>query len=202
MQENLILIFTRNPELGKVKTRLAASIGDKNALEIYRHLLEHTEKVVSKMAAAKRIMYSDEVNTDDIWDNDRYQKQLQSGADLGVRMKNAFKEGFVAGFKKAVIIGTDLHDLEVTDLEKAFEALEKNDIVIGPALDGGYYLLGLKFIPDGIFDNKNWGTNTVLSDTLMDIKALKHTLLEVKNDIDTVNDIKEITAFKKYIPIL
>ena len=199
MEENLILIFTRNPELGKVKTRLAASIGNENALEIYKFLLQHTNKIVSKVDATRRVLYSEEIIDNDIWDNKIYQKALQLGTDLGDKMKNAFADGFENGYKKIVIIGTDLYDLRISDIEMAFKNLENNDIVIGPAEDGGYYLLGLKFIPENIFSNKKWSTETVFEDTSKDIQSYKVYLLETKNDIDTVDDIKNIQVFQKYL---
>jgi uncharacterized protein len=198
MKENLILIFTRNPELGKVKTRLARTIGAKNALDIYGILLNRTNTIVKEIPVSRRVLYSKEINHNDIWENSLYQKKMQFGNDLGERMKNAFAEGFEEGYKKIVIIGTDLYDLEVSDIENAFEKLEINEIVIGPADDGGYYLLGLKSIPKGIFTNKKWGTNSVLSDTLTDIKNFNICLLESKNDIDTFEDIKKIPEFQKY----
>lgn len=199
MNKNLILIFTRNPELGKVKTRLAASIGQENALQVYIELLQHTRKVVLETDYDKRVLYSDVISTKDIWNNHLFQKKEQFGKDLGVRMFNAFREGFEDGYQKIVIIGSDLITLEANDLKKAFTALDTNDVVIGPAEDGGYYLLGLKSIPENIFKNKEWGTHTVLKDTLKNIKNLKYNLLEEKNDIDTFEDIKDIPVFKKYI---
>jgi uncharacterized protein len=199
MIENLILIFTRNPELGKVKTRLAASIGNENALEVYKFLLNHTQKTIREIDASKRVLYAEDINTNDIWDNEIYAKGIQFGQDLGTRMRNAFAEGFEEDYKKIVIIGTDLYDLEASDIERAFEKLDHHDVVIGPAEDGGYYLLGLKSIPNGIFINKKWSTNTVLSDTLTDIKNLNYHLLKTKNDIDTIEDIMNIEEFKKYV---
>lgn len=199
MEENLILIFTRNPELGKVKTRLAASIGNQNALDVYKFLLKHTQEIVSKVDVTRRILYSEEIINNDIWDDKIYQKALQSGTDLGEKMKNAFAEGFKNGYKKIVIIGTDLYDLEASNIEIAFQKLENHDVVIGPAEDGGYYLLGLKFIPENIFSNKKWSTDTVFKDTLNDIVSYKVHLLNTKNDIDTVDDIKNIKVFQKYL---
>lgn len=198
MNENLILIFTRNPELGKVKTRLATIIGNTNALEIYMQLLEHTKKVALETDFDKRVLYSEEINTKDMWNNHLFQKKLQFGKDLGVRMYNAFKEGFQDGYKKIVIIGSDLIALESDDIQEAISKLDENDIVIGPAEDGGYYLLAMKAIPENIFSNKEWGTNTVLKDTLKDIRNLKYHLLKEKNDIDTYEDIKDIPFFEKY----
>lgn len=199
MKESLILIFTRNPELGQVKTRLAATIGDQNALKVYNHLLNHTKEVVLDIEGTKRVLYSEELIENDIWDNEFFEKRLQFGIDLGARMKNAFADGFEEGYEKIVIVGTDLYDLEPSDIRKAIEVLDHQDVVIGPAEDGGYYLMGLKTVPDGIFINKNWGTDTVLNDTLRDIKNFKCHLLAVKNDIDTIEDIKKIPFFNKYI---
>jgi uncharacterized protein len=198
MKENLILIFARNPELGKVKTRLAATIGDQGALEIYNYLLDHTKKVVFNIKATKRVLYSEEIIDSDIWESSLFEKHLQFGNDLGARMKNAFADGFDEGYEKIIIIGTDLYDLEASDIKKAFEYLDDHDVVIGPAEDGGYYLLGLKTIPDGIFINKNWSSDTVLKDTQQDIKNFKCHLLPIKNDIDTFEDIKSIPFFNKY----
>ncbi len=199
MQDSLILIFTRNPELGKVKTRLAKGIGDKNALEIYEFLLNHTNEIVKEIRVSKRVLYSEEINQDDIWDNAIYQKKIQFGNDLGARMRNAFADGFEDDYKKIVIIGTDLYDLEATDIENALRKLDNHDIVIGPAEDGGYYLLGLKYVPKGIFINKHWGTSSVLNDTLKDLEGLNYHLLKTKNDIDTIHDLKKIPIFQKYI---
>ncbi len=198
MNKNLILIFTRNPELGKVKTRLAATIGDENALEIYIQLLDHTKKVALETPYDKRVLYSEEINHNDMWKADYFQKKLQVGADLGERMHNAFQSGFDDGYEKIVIIGSDLIALESTDITQAISKLDHHDIVVGPAEDGGYYLLGMKRIPENLFQNKEWGTSTVLSDTLLDISNLKYFLLEEKNDIDTYEDIKNIPFFTKY----
>tara|TARA_R110000868_G_scaffold7378_4_gene40208 strand:- start:611 stop:1213 length:603 start_codon:yes stop_codon:yes gene_type:complete len=198
MNKNLILIFTRNPELGKVKTRLAATIGDENALEIYIQLLDHTKKVALETPYDKRVLYSEEINHNDMWKADSFQKKLQVGADLGERMHNAFQSGFDDGYEKIVIIGSDLIALESTDITQAISKLDHHDIVVGPAEDGGYYLLGMKRIPENLFQNKEWGTSTVLSDTLLDISNLKYFLLEEKNDIDTYEDIKNIPFFTKY----
>jgi rSAM/selenodomain-associated transferase 1 len=198
MNKNLILIFTRNPERGKVKTRLAASIGKENALEIYIQLLEHTKKVALETPYDKQVLYSEEINHADIWESSFFQKKLQVGSDLGARMHHAFQQGFADGYEKIVIIGSDLIALDSSDIIAAIENLSDNDIVIGPAEDGGYYLLGMKKIPNNLFSNKEWGTDTVLKDTLLDIANLKYHLLQEKNDIDTYEDIKNVPFFNKY----
>ncbi|WP_437369955.1 TIGR04282 family arsenosugar biosynthesis glycosyltransferase [Maribacter litoralis] len=197
--KNLLLIFTRNPELGKGKRRLAATIGDQAAFNIYKFLLDHTVTITKNLYAEKQVYYSEEIWEDDIWDNKKFAKKLQTGDDLGERMANAFQEGFQKEYQKIIIIGSDMLDLSQEDLEAAFKALEKNDFVIGPAEDGGYYLLGMKkFMPE-LFKNKSWGTETVLKDTLADLENETTALLETKNDVDYYEDIKDIDAFAPFL---
>ncbi|TVZ08797.1 hypothetical protein JM80_1299 [Cellulophaga sp. RHA_52] len=199
LNKNLLLIFTRNPELGKCKTRLAAKTGDKIALDIYKFLLNHTVAITQNLNADKQVHYSVAIRDNDIWSNNIYHKKLQNGKDLGSRMMNAFKQGFADGYKNIIIIGSDLFDITTTDLENAFDHLLKNDFVVGPATDGGYYLLGMKKLNSSVFKNKDWGTNTVLKDTLNNLKDEKIKLLEAKNDVDYYEDIKDIDAFKPFL---
>ncbi len=192
MSKNLLLIFTRNPELGKVKTRLAKTIGDETALKIYKFLLEKTKNISSKVNTHRAIYYSEKIRKNDIWNNNLYQKYIQKGEDLGIRMLNAFQNGFENGYEKIIIIGSDLYDLSSENIENAFLKLEENDIVLGPAKDGGYYLLGMKTLHPYVFKNKNWGTESVKKDTLNDLLDKKVKLLEIKNDIDVYEDIVNI----------
>lgn len=197
--KSLLLIFTRNPELGKCKTRLAATVGDETALDIYKFLLAHTVKISTNLNVAKAVYYSEEVRENDMWDNLLFDKKQQIGDDLGERMSHAFQQGFASGFEKICIIGSDMYDLDQEDLEHAFSTLDSNDFVIGPALDGGYYLMGMKKWNQAIFQNKDWGSQTVLEDTLADLKNEKAHLLEVRNDIDLYDDIKDNPAFKPFL---
>lgn len=196
---NLLLIFTRNPEIGKGKRRLAATIGDQAAFDIYKFLLDHTLAITKNLYAKKEVYYSEEIWKNDIWDNQKFGKKLQVGEDLGARMANAFQEGFQNEYQKIIIIGSDMLDLSQEDLENAFKALEKNDFVVGPAEDGGYYLLGMKKFMPALFKNKTWGTETVLKDTLADLANETTALLETKNDVDYYEDIKDIDAFKPFL---
>ncbi len=195
----LLIIFTKNPELGKCKTRLAASIGDEAALQIYQFLLDHTVAVTQSLGMNKRVYYSDEIWEDDIWGSNNYTKKVQQGNDLGERMEHAFRQGFNDGYQKIVIIGSDLYDLESNDIEVAFQALDAHDIVIGPAHDGGYYLLGMKHLITELFKDKNWGTSTVLKDTLANLQTESYVLLETRNDIDVYEDILPIKAFQPFL---
>ncbi|MEJ1223255.1 TIGR04282 family arsenosugar biosynthesis glycosyltransferase [Sediminicola sp. 1XM1-17] len=198
-QKNLLLIFTRNPELGKCKTRLAAKVGDQTALEIYTFLLAHTHAITKEAKATKEVHYSEEIWDDDIWEPAHYHKKIQSGGDLGERMSKAFSDGFEAGYKNIIIIGSDMYDLSTADLNTAFQELDKKPFVIGPAEDGGYYLLGMSKMNSGLFKNKAWGTDTVLKDSLNDLSNEDVKLLKIKNDVDHYEDIQHIKAFEPFL---
>ncbi len=197
--KDLLLIFTRNPELGKCKTRLAETVGDETALDIYKFLLRHTVSITENLNAAKQVWYSEEIWEDDVWDDAFYDKRLQKGADLGIRMANAFQEGFASGFERICVIGSDMFDLKQNDLEYAFAQLKDNDFVIGPAEDGGYYLLGMKTFKSELFRDKKWGFETVLEDSLDHLKDEKLIILEERNDVDVYEDIKDDKAFQHFL---
>jgi len=199
MDKNLLIIFAKNPILGKAKTRLAATIGEKKALVIYKKLIEKTANIIGELSIEKELYYSDFIEKNDLWNNKVTRKKIQRGKSLGERMENAFKNGFAEGYKNIVIIGTDLWDLETLEIEKAFVSLEKNEGVIGPAQDGGYYLLGLSKWNPTVFQNKKWGTSTVLNETLacFDKKVVDN--LKTKNDIDTIEDLRAFPDLIKFI---
>lgn len=199
MNRNLLLIFTRNPELGKCKTRLAACVGDAAALDIYTFLLHHTVSITKALEVEKWVCYSESIGENDMWAPEHYKKKVQRGANLGRRMQHAFQEGFDAGYQKIVIIGSDMYHLSQNDIEEAFAALDNCDYVIGPAEDGGYYLLGMKALNKALFQNKAWSTPTVLQNTLDDVQAAYCCILPVKNDIDIYEDVKDIAAFQPFL---
>lgn len=198
--KNALIIFTRNPELGKCKTRLAKTIGDEAALEIYKFLLQHTATVAQKTNADKYVFYSEEITENDIWSNEDFYKKIQKGADLGERMQNAFSVLFQQGYKNVLIIGSDLFDLNETIVNDAFGFLDNHEFVIGPAEDGGYYLLGMQALETSVFQNKVWGTETVFEQTIANLSDKNVKLMQVLNDIDTFEDIVNIKEFEKYIP--
>lgn len=195
----LLLIFTRNPELGKVKKRLAADIGPQAALDIYKHLLQHTLEITKNLPVEKWVFYSAEIPAVDIWEVSTFSKKIQQGKDLGERMENAFRSGFDAGFSNIIIIGSDLYDLSEEDLIKAFFTLQDSEAVIGPATDGGYYLLGMKSLTSQVFKGKTWGGSTVLESTLEDLWQYHPILLEARNDIDRFEDMRNHGELMKLI---
>ncbi len=195
----LVMVFTRNPELGKVKTRLAKTIGDENALKVYKHLLSHAEKTIRKVKADKAAYYSEKIRDNDIWDSNIYQKYKQEGQDLGLRMQHAFSNGFSANYNKVIIMASDLYAITPKHIEEAFRQLDNHEVVIGPSPDGGYYLLGMKTLHKQIFTKKRWSTATVFKETMEDLKNIDVHLLEELNDIDTYNDIKDIPELIKLL---
>jgi len=199
--KSILIIFTRNPILGKVKTRLAKTVGNQTALDIYLFLLQKTKEVTQNVHCDKVIFYSEEILENDLWDTTTHKKNLQVGKDLGAKMNHAFETCFEDKYDKVVLIGSDLYDLEVSHIEEAFEKLEKKEVVIGPATDGGYYLIGLKKTYPEIFQNKNWGTSSVRKETLKNLEKVNVHLLPILNDVDVFEDIEHHAAFSKFLSI-
>ena len=190
MKTNLLLVFCKNPQKGKVKTRLAKSIGDDKALIIYEKLLDKTAAVLNKLHCDIAVYYSENIPKQDKFKFLKTTRKQQVGDDLGTRMANAFIEGLKT-HQKVVIIGTDLWTLESKDIDNAFAALSQNTAVLGPAQDGGYYLLGLNHFIPRLFENKAWGTPEVLDKTISDLQGDKVYLMTEKNDIDTYEDLQQ-----------
>ena len=188
--DRALIIFIKNPEAGKVKTRLAKDIGNENALTIYKHLLAHTRKIAIEVKANRFLFYAEKISQRDDWPETDFKKFVQQGDDLGLRMLNAFEKAFLNS-QKVIIIGSDCMDLTPDVIEKAFLELNNHDFVIGPAKDGGYYLLGMKVTEHRLFQNKNWSTQTIAADTLKDISDLNKTcyILPQLSDIDTIEDL-------------
>ncbi|MCO5936659.1 TIGR04282 family arsenosugar biosynthesis glycosyltransferase [Mucilaginibacter sp. RB4R14] len=187
-----LVIFVRHPELGKVKTRLAKVIGDEKALSVYNLLLSHTRQITIPLNCRKFIYYTDQVIEHDLWTFPGYTKRQQFGEDLGARMSNAFKELFDQDFKRVMIIGSDCYKLQTTIVEQAIAALNDKDVVIGPAFDGGYYLLGSnRYVPE-LFTDKAWSTDEVTNQTLATVNQLEltYSLTERLHDVDEVADLE------------
>ncbi|MDO6760919.1 TIGR04282 family arsenosugar biosynthesis glycosyltransferase [Tamlana sp. 2_MG-2023] len=189
MNKELVIVFVKNIQLGKVKTRLAKTIGDDNALKVYKALLEITENVTKNLDTDVCIHFSETID-DTLWKNTN--KTIQQGKNLGDRMKNAFKTSFEKGYERIVLIGSDLPSLTTEHLNTALDKLQHNDVVFGPAEDGGYYLVGLSKKHDIIFENKPWSETNLLETTLneLDKRKVTYALLESLNDIDTIEDLE------------
>ena len=200
MTDALVIVFVKNIKLGTVKTRLAKTIGDVGAFEVYSELVNITEKATEKLEIDKRIYFSNAV-VETRWKTDY--KTVHSGTDLGERMLNAFKDGFEAGYKRIVLIGSDLPDIDAIYITRGLEALEERDVVFGPAEDGGYYLIGLSKIEECIFKNKPWSRSHLLKETLQELHSLDIyvSTLAPLNDIDTYEDLVNSEFYRSNIKL-
>ena len=188
MKKNLLIIFVKNSILGKVKTRLAKTIGDLGAFKVYSELVDITENASTKVAADKHVYFSD-VIIPSKWKSDK--KFVQEGKDLGARMQNAFQDGFDEGYKNIILIGSDLPKISKEIIDASFKKLQNNDIVFGPAEDGGYYLIGMSKMNTSVFGNKPWSKSELLEVTLSQLERQQQSvgLIEKLNDIDTFDDL-------------
>jgi rSAM/selenodomain-associated transferase 1 len=187
-QEKALAIFLKNQRLGAVKTRLAAAIGNQKALEIYSQLVDLTLIAAEKVNVSRHIYYSDTLEP--LREGFKAQQHLQNGNGLGERMYNAFTH-LLNDYQKVVLIGSDLPAISATLIEEAFEKLNLYDLVIGPAEDGGYYLMGLKTPMSALFTSIEFSTPEVFEHTLMRAQAekIKVTLLKTLRDVDTADDL-------------
>ena len=190
--KDVLLVFVKNPVLGKVKSRLANSIGEERALLVYKKLLEKTKEVASEITCDKVVCYSDIIDESDIWDAPKFLKTLQIGDNLGDKMFNSILWASNNSYDRICLIGSDNMEITKEILVAAFEGLKKHDIVIGPAKDGGYYLIGMNQPVELLFRKKNWGASSVLVETIKDIRnlGLKFKLLPKLSDIDIIEDIR------------
>lgn len=186
-----LLIMTKTPIPGQVKTRLAASIGNDLACAVYQYLLKHTAALCQAIEVDRHVFYAPTIVNDDAFPTHAYTKVLQVDGNLGAKMQAAFAEAFADGMKRVVIIGSDCYDLTPDLLTQAFEALENHDAVLGPALDGGYYLLGLRQMIPSVFENKPWSQPELLDVTTQELEqqGYSYQRLVPLSDIDYLKDL-------------
>jgi rSAM/selenodomain-associated transferase 1/rSAM/selenodomain-associated transferase 2 len=195
-KKNAIIIFAKYPKHGNVKTRLAKTLGENVATKFYISCASHVfeESLKLKKTIVPFLFYPDQEQSDELknWAGGKFIYKIQNGVDLGQRMSNAFAEVFKNNFEKVLIIGTDIPDLSSGLINQALSELDKNDIVIGPSTDGGYYLLGMKKFHPDLFNNLQWSSEEVLNNTLniVNQQDLKFSLLPELMDIDTEEDLK------------
>lgn len=191
MKDKALIVFIKNPELGRVKTRLAAELGDASALEIYLSLLDHTRKTALSIEAVRYTYYSRYVEEEDEWNPKDFRKCLQAGASLGHRMEKAFEE-VLSRHEKVIIIGSDCPGITPDLLELGYDLLGFSDVVLGPSMDGGYYLIGMKDLHRDLFRKMPWSTDKVLTETRNRLRGsgLRWEELPVLADIDRADDWK------------
>ena len=193
MKRNALIIFAREPKLGKVKTRLAKDVGDREALRLYKSFVRHTLKMVKEVKDMDCYIFYAGSNASMPFLR-KYARQFtlkkQQGSDLGERMYRAFKYVEGCGYENALIIGTDCLEINAKDIDRAIKMLGKNDYVLGPSMDGGYYLLGSKRTQRSIFQGIAWGESEVLSKTVQKMEKMgkSYRFLPRKRDIDHLSD--------------
>ena len=199
MDDRCLLFFIKNPEKGRVKTRLASVIGDGMAVKLYRRFLLEMLSTLNRGTFLFTLCFYpvDSLNDLKQWLGDHYLYTPQNGENLGERMKNSFMETFAMGFKRVVLIGSDIPHLPLEFIEEAFTSLKEKDAVIGPSLDGGYYLIGFKdktFSPQ-VFKGVPWSTERVFEQTTkrLEREGLAVHFLKPLRDIDTIEDLRNLS---------
>ncbi|MGB1800060.1 MAG: TIGR04282 family arsenosugar biosynthesis glycosyltransferase [Gammaproteobacteria bacterium] len=198
-----LIIFAKSPEPGRVKTRLITDIGVDAATKLYKELLTRTLTTSINSTFTEKQLWLSGVTENSFFDSykqaGKFKFKQQAGKDLGERMCNAF-ENVLSEYDYAVIIGCDCPGLTNDDLKLAADMLESDrDMVLGPAEDGGYYLIALKKNYAELFSGIEWGGENVFSKTMLIAEnlGLSVGLLEKRNDVDRVTDIPFFEDFKK-----
>ncbi len=200
MNRNLYGIFLKYPEPGKVKTRLAKDVGNQKAAEIYQQIAEMILKntLNGDQNYGRIVFYDPPERLRDFAQWLGQEKFIpQQGRDVGERMDNAIRELLAGGAEKAVLTGADIPALNSTVISEAFAALDHADIVLGPAKDGGYYLIGMKAPHSEIFQNIPWSSERVFEQTMNVINRLqlRPAIAPLLSDIDRAEDL---TYFSKF----
>jgi uncharacterized protein len=190
MNKTALIVFQKNEILGKVKTRLASTLGHEEALKIYQILVAHTHQVIQSLVVDTYIFFSDYIPKDYEIQASNFYFQVQNGKDLGDRMKNAFEFLFSNGYERVLIIGTDCATLKAIHIETAIQKLDLVAVVIGPAEDGGYYLLGMNNLVPSLFADMEWSTEDVLKETINRLtqEGLSYDIIETLSDVDRKED--------------
>lgn len=193
MEKPGLIVFQKNLEKGKVKTRLARTVGDDKALNVFKALIKSTYDQIPTNMLDVHVFFGKRIEPLDHPLHESAIFHVQEGKDLGEKMTHAFEKLLNQGYKKLMIIGTDCPFITRKIFDKALQHLESHDVVIGPANDGGYYLLGAKSSPQKIMQGIEWSTSTVLESTLkaIDRQGKTYQLLEVLTDIDNEEDFQK-----------
>jgi uncharacterized protein len=193
LKDAAIIIFARYPAPGKVKTRLADALGKEKAADFYRTCAKKTFDECRKAGGASYIYYSDGRDAAAIkkWVGPGFHFAPQIGQTLSERLTNSLEEVFRKGAKRVMVVASDTPDLSTEILRKAANGLAHYNVVIGPAYDGGYYLMAMKKVHAGLFEGITWSTGRVLEETLAAARRLGLTVLMLPwlRDIDTLQDV-------------
>ncbi len=202
-----LIVFLKFPEKGNVKTRLAADFGDEFAVQFYKLCLEKLINDIKLNLVGIIDIFLFCSNDDEIpllkeWLGEGFRYKVQSGTDLGKRMVNAFDEIFKYGYNQSILTGTDIPDLNTKLILESFQLLNNYDVILGPSDDGGYYLIGMKQLYPEIFQNVNWSSDKVFSETINRVETEKLTYypMEALIDIDNKEGLKKWLAHQNNKP--
>ncbi|HJU88212.1 MAG TPA: TIGR04282 family arsenosugar biosynthesis glycosyltransferase [Gemmatimonadaceae bacterium] len=191
-----LVMLTRAPRAGRVKTRIAKALGDAKALAIHRELTERAAAAARAVRDTQLVVAHTPADAGDemrAWLGNDFRYEPQRGSDLGQRMAAAIEERLSSGADRVIVIGSDAPDLTTEMIEEAFDALGGADVVVGPAADGGYYLIGMGTLQRSLFERIPWSGPETLARTLAAIRAagLRLHLLEILRDVDTAEDWRD-----------
>lgn len=191
-----VIVMARWPEAGKAKTRLIPALGPDGAANLHSCLVQHTLRTVRAFAEQTGCGIDVQFAGGSAAEMRRlFGEDLlfapQQGESLGDRMNSAVEKAFADGCRRVVVIGTDCPQLQPSHLQQAFSSLSETDVTIGPALDGGYYLIGMRDHFPQVFDDIRWGNESVLQETLQRVKLIRKSksLLPVLSDVDFPEDL-------------
>lgn len=190
-----LVVFVKQPTPGRVKTRLVPALGAEAAAALYRVLVEHVLRATSPARGEyERLVFFDPRHAAEAMRRWLVGVQLrhQSGEGLGARLADAFERAFRRGADRVAVVGSDTPSLGRADVTSAFAALDAADVVLGPAEDGGYYLVALRAPQPALFEGIAWSTSGVLAQTLERAAAagLRVARLATRRDVDTLEDLR------------
>lgn len=194
MSAQQLIVFVKAPRPGEVKTRLAQSLGTGGACAAYRRLVETLLKKLAPLHDVQLRFAPDHARAEITpWVRAGWQAKGQGGGDLGRRLQAAFAEAFAAGAQRVVIIGSDCPEVNAGDIQEAWRELRKFDVVVGPAVDGGYWLIGLRQPSPELFEGIAWSSETVLAETMQRARAARRSIqvLRILTDVDTEKEWRE-----------
>jgi rSAM/selenodomain-associated transferase 1 len=194
MSSKALIVFAKDPAKGRVKTRLARSLDDDFATWFYKKCVENLLNELQKLSYDIDVYFFSDKGRLQTNNSEKmnFIYRRQNGNDLGERMKNSFAVVLNGGSRKVVIIGADIPDISCEIIEEAFKLLDESDVVLGPSIDGGYYLLGMEEQNNFLFSEIDWGSKKVLTQTLdkLNEKRIKTKILKKLNDVDTKADLE------------
>ena len=188
MKSERLIVFVKAPRPGTVKTRLAESLGMGRACSAYQQLVEVLLANLRDLPSVELRFSPDDAAADiHPWLSEGWSCSPQGPGDLGQRLQAAFADAFATGATRVVIVGSDCPSVRAYDIQAAWSALGERDVVIGPARDGGYWLIGLRQARPAIFRGIPWSTDQVFSETLERTRqaGLSLHLLRELEDVDS-----------------